>query len=123
MIWRPAETLATTAVRPVEDDITSGDLETEHARLAALDRYDVLDTPHEEAFDRIARLTGKLFQVPMATIALVDGHRQWFKSCMGVGYRETPRSDAFCDHTIRQNQPLIVPDATADPRFASNPYV
>jgi diguanylate cyclase (GGDEF)-like protein len=116
--------LATIATpRLAEDDSTSDDLDVERERLAALDRYDVLDTSQEEAFDRIARLAMRLFQVPIATIALVDGHRQWFKSCVGMDARETPRSDAFCDHTIRQNQPLIVPDAAADPRFADNPYV
>ncbi|HEX2255339.1 MAG TPA: GAF domain-containing protein, partial [Afifellaceae bacterium] len=92
-------------------------------RLAALDRYDVLDTPKEEAFDRITRLTKKIFNVPIAAVSVVDGHRQWLKSCTGIDAAETPREHAFCSHTIQRSQPLIVPDATKDPRFAQNPYV
>lgn len=53
----------------------------EAARLDALASMDVLDTPPEESFDRITRLTRQIFNVPMATITLIDGHRQWFKSC------------------------------------------
>lgn len=95
----------------------------EQARLAALDRYDVLDTPREEAFDRIVRLTKQILQVPIATVSLIDGHRQWHKSFDGLATGEAPRGQTFCTHTIREGQALVVPDAASDPRFAENPYV
>ncbi|RXF75604.1 sensor domain-containing diguanylate cyclase [Hansschlegelia zhihuaiae] len=95
----------------------------EDARLAALDRYDILDTPPEETFDRITRLARRIFRTPIATVSLVDGHRQWFKSRQGLELSETSRDAAFCTVTVRQNTPLIVPDAALDPMFADNPLV
>jgi diguanylate cyclase (GGDEF)-like protein len=95
----------------------------ERDRLEALAHYDILDTPSEEAFDRITRLVCRIMKVPMATVTFLDGHRQWFKAREGVASCEDERRIAFCDKTIRQNAPLIVTDASTDPRFASNPLV
>lgn len=95
----------------------------EAARLAALDRYDVLDTPREEAFDRITRLAKRIFDVPIVLVSLVDAHRQWFKSRIGLDLQQTEREPAFCNIPIAQNAPLVVPDARADPRFAGNAFV
>lgn len=96
---------------------------TEGARLQSLRDLEILDSEREERFDRITRIVSRILDVPMSAISLVDAHRQWFKSAQGILLSETPRSQAFCDYTIRQSDPLIVSDATADPRFASNPLV
>ena len=95
----------------------------EDARLAALARYDILDTPREEAFDRITRLAQKMFRAPMSTVSLVDGHRQWFKASCGMGARETERGPALCSVTTKRAAPLVIEDALADPAFAQNPFV
>jgi diguanylate cyclase (GGDEF)-like protein len=95
----------------------------EDARLAALDRYDILDTSPEETFDRVTRLARRIFRTPIATVSLIDAHRQWFKSRQGIEAFETIRDAAFCTVTVRQNAPLIVPDAALDPMFADNPLV
>lgn len=95
----------------------------EALRLDALQRYAILDTPPDPGFDRITRLAAKLLRVPIALISLVAEDRQWFKSHLGLDIRETPRAVAFCAHTILQDAPLVVRDATTDPRFAENPLV
>ncbi|MEA2117232.1 diguanylate cyclase domain-containing protein [Halovibrio sp. HP20-50] len=95
----------------------------EDARLAILHELELLDTPHEPVFDRVTRLVTKLLNVPIATVSLIDADRQWLKSSIGVETRETSRDVAFCAHTIMQAEPLIVEDATADERFANNPFV
>lgn len=95
----------------------------EQARLDALASYDVIDSPVEETFDRLTRLARSLFNVSMSTITFIDGHRQWFKSRQGIGACETDRDPAFCNIAIQLPDALIVPDATADERFASNPFV
>lgn len=95
----------------------------EDARLAALKKLEILDTDPEERFDRIARIASESFDVPIALVSLVDHDRQWFKSCVGLSTKETPRDMAFCAHAILENQLLIVPDAFLDPRFADNPLV
>jgi diguanylate cyclase (GGDEF)-like protein len=96
----------------------------EAERLACLRSCEVLDSGAEEAFDRIARFAGKLAGTPIAVISLVDADRQWFKARIGLDATETPRDQAFCAHAIlRPGEPLIVPDATRDSRFADNPLV
>lgn len=95
----------------------------ETARLAALDRYDILDTPAEPGFDKITELVRAVLGVPISAVSLIDGERQWFKSHPGMDMSETPRSMAFCDHAIRDRQPLIIPDADADERFRDSPLV
>ena len=93
-------------------------------RLAALRELGVLDTLPESAFDTITATASQLCGVPIALISLVDAHRQWFKSNLGLqGASEAPRDGAFCDHAIRGDALLEVPDATCDPRFADNPLV
>jgi diguanylate cyclase (GGDEF)-like protein len=95
----------------------------EKERLAALLRYDVLDTPPEEAFDRATRLARTLLGVPIATVAFIDSHRQWFKSGYGMPAKEVPRDMALCNHAIEKDGPLVIPDTLVDPRFAENPLV
>jgi diguanylate cyclase (GGDEF)-like protein len=90
----------------------------EARRLAAVERYDLLDTPPEEVFDRITALASKLFRTPIAVVTLIDGHRQWFKSRQGIDIEESPRDSAFCAVAIQLAEPLVVRDAAADPRFA-----
>jgi diguanylate cyclase (GGDEF)-like protein len=102
---------------------TDPKLQDEAGRLAALHRYEVLDTPSEEAFDRITGLVSAVLGVPISTVSLVDADRQWFKSCVGVSSRETARDISFCTHTIQEREPFNIPDAKLDPRFAENPLV
>jgi len=97
-------------------------------RLAAVSRTGLLDTPPEEAFDRITRLATRLFRTPIALVSLVDRDRQFFKSAIGLpepwhSRRETPLTHSFCKHAVAQNAPLVIPDATKDPDFRDNPAV
>ncbi|WP_420143872.1 sensor domain-containing diguanylate cyclase [Sphingobium sp.] len=98
-------------------------LNDEPGRIAALRRYDILDTPSEDAFDKVTHLIRALFGVPISAVSLIDTGRQWFKSIEGLDASETPRSMAFCDHAIRRDEPLIITDALGDPRFSDNPLV
>lgn len=95
----------------------------ESDRLAALYELKILDTQPEERFDRIVRLTSQLFSTPIAYIALLDAERQWFKASLGLEQKQTPRNISFCNHTIQQDRPLVVPDAVQDERFADSPLV
>jgi hypothetical protein len=94
----------------------------ETRRSRALTGLGILDTASEDRFDRVTRMAQQLFGVPMVSITLLDGDRQWRKSQLGLT-QEAPREAAFCDITVRQDAPLIVTDASADGRFSDNPFV
>ncbi len=98
-------------------------LSDEDARISALHRLQVLDTPVEAPFEHIVTLVRTVLKVPIATVTLVDRERQWFKAQRGLDQTETPRSISFCTHTIQQRDPLIVKDAHLDARFRDNALV
>lgn len=96
----------------------------EASRLAALRAQQLLDSMPEQMFDDIVRVASNVCGTPIALISLVDEDRQWFKAKVGLQASETPRDQAFCAHAILEpDKPLVVPDATQDPRFAANPLV
>ena len=95
----------------------------ETERLAALHRYQVLDTPAEVAFDRLTALAARLFNMPTVLISLVDESRVWFKSSIGFGKPEVCRDDAICNVTILSDELLIVPDTRLDDRLTCNAFV
>lgn len=95
----------------------------ETARQSALDQLNLTGSDFEESFDRLTRLIRFVMGVEIATFTVVDGERQFFKSVQGLNVRETPRDMAFCAHTILQEDMLVVPDTTQDPRFCDNALV
>src|SRR5579871_2985132 len=96
----------------------------EAQRQRELDRYRVVDSLPDEAYDDIVCLAAAVCGTPTALISMIDRGRQWFKARNGFDRPETRRDEAFCDHAIRAPQQLFeVRDATADARFAANPLV
>ena len=89
-------------------------VDNETARLAALQRYNILDTKPEELFDRIARLAKMALQTPIVLVSHFGSNRQWFKSKQGLEATETVRSISFCPHAIEHLE---------HPLFCNNPLV
>jgi GAF domain-containing protein len=97
--------------------------DNEEERLNSVKELNILDTPSEERFDRIARIAQKLFDVPISTITIIDSGREWFKSCHGLNTKEGERAISFCGHALLEKDLFIIPDTTKDSRFADNPMV
>jgi len=97
--------------------------QNEAERLHALRALQILDSSHEERFDRVTRLARRLFGVPISLVSLIDEDRQWFKSAQGLEVAETSREVSFCGHAINQTGLFIVPNALDDERFQDNPLV
>lgn len=95
----------------------------EAGRLAALERYKIMDTAPEQEFDDLVALAAQICGMPIALMSLVDDNRQWFKVRVGHAATQTPRDMAFCAHAIEQSGVMVVNDATQDARFADNPLV
>jgi GAF domain-containing protein len=95
----------------------------EDERLAVLRGLGIMDTPAEERFDRITRIVTEVFRVPIALVGLIDEHRQWYKTCIGLDGTEAARGDTFCQYAILGETTLVVPDAREDPRFRDKPAV
>jgi GAF domain-containing protein len=98
--------------------------EDETERLAAVRRYEVLDTPADGAFDRITRLASVMLDMPISIVSLVDHDRIWFKSAAGLeGVDQIDREPGLCASAILADEPWIVEDAKSDPRTLANPLV
>jgi GAF domain-containing protein len=93
----------------------------EAERLHALRSYGILDSASEASFDDITKIASYVCQTPVALISLVDEGRQWFKSELGFGKRETPLEQSICAHALLEHSFLEVEDTTKDPRFDCNP--
>jgi len=96
---------------------------TEVLRLRDLHRLDLLDTPREAEFDAVVAIARRLFDCAVATVTLVDDHRQWFKAEAGLNSDGCARRDSICATAMYEPDLLVVPDLAADPRFATNPVV
>ena len=103
---------------------TAPPLKDEAARLMALKRYGILDTPSDDVLDGITQVAADLCETPIALVSLVDPDRQWFKCSTGLEAKETPRDMAFCTHAMQYPDALMeIEDTSLDERFHDNPLV
>jgi len=132
MLRRASELTAEIQGAPSSEGGRMGETETDPildpGRLGALKQTGLLDSPPEEAFDRLTLLASSLLHAPVAYISLVDDHRQFFKSEQGLDAalataRETALSHSFCKHTLQAREPVVLDDARLHPTFRENPAI
>ncbi len=102
---------------------TDGSLGEEARRLDAVRRYDILDSPSEGSFERIATIAARIFGVPIAGVSIVDEDRVWFKSRQGLPIAQVERAPGLCGSTILGAEPYVLTDAKSDPRSLGHPLV
>jgi two-component sensor histidine kinase len=108
-----------------KDPARSGAAPADAVRLDVVENLGLLDTPPEEALDRVTRLATLIFDAPVALITVVDESRQFFLSQHGLAEpwsvnRETPLSHSFCQYVVMNRQPLVIEDARETPLTAEN---
>lgn len=96
---------------------------SERERIDFLNSLKLFDTLPEDEFDMLTQMASKYLSAPVSLFSIVDDHRQWFKSRVGVDMCETPRDISFCSHAIQQKDLFVVENADEDPLFANNPLV
>lgn len=95
----------------------------EEARLEALKRYEILDTPRDGSFDRLTRLASHILNVPIVIVSVVDQDRIWFKSTYGLDVQQIDREPGLCASAILSDELYVVENASVDPRTLANPLV
>ncbi len=95
----------------------------EERRLQALERYGVLGNERDPEFDELTRLAARLCGTTAAAVNFIGSDQQWTKASHGIEIDSIARELSFCSHTILADGPLVIPDATQDPRFQDNPLV
>ena len=95
----------------------------EAARMSAVKRYDILDTPPDGTFDRVTAIAARRFDVPISIISIVDHDRIWFKSHHGLDIKQIGRDPGLCASAILADMPYILANAAIDPRSLANPLV
>ncbi len=95
----------------------------ELVRSAAIRSFDLDQMIDDASLRRITDFAATLCQTPIALVSIVERDRQWFPARAGLEARETPRETSFCAYAMRGSDIMVVPDATADPRFSENPLV
>ncbi len=97
--------------------------DNETQRIETLFQYKILETLPEQALDDFTRLAAQICKTPIALMTLINRDRQWFQSKFGWTATESEHEISFCAQAILQSEVLVVPDALADERFATNPLV
>ncbi|HEX2093723.1 MAG TPA: GAF domain-containing protein [Longimicrobiaceae bacterium] len=95
-------------------------------RVEAVRRTGLLDTPPEACFDRVTRLVTYMLDVPLALINLLDGERQYSKSCLAPpswpAGRNAELKDAYCSHVVGSHGVVAIEDTRRDPRTATSRF-
>lgn len=98
--------------------------EREIARMEAVRALDILDTPPDGTFDRIAAVAARTFDVPIGIVSIVDTDRIWFKAHHGLAdVTQIDREAGLCASAILGSEPWVVTDAAIDPRTLTNSLV
>lgn len=95
----------------------------EAERLRAVAAYEAACSALDPDFDRFAAVAADLLGLPIGLVNLVGDEQATVKGRYGLDVGSVPRDIAFCTHTILSDAVLVIPDLTADARFADNPFV
>lgn len=86
-------------------------------RIGAVRNSGLLEAPVQSEFQDIIEVVKAGLNCPVALVSILDEDRQVFIAHLGLPDKwaeaaETPLTHSFCQHVVRDKQPLIIGDAT-----------
>ncbi|WP_298748382.1 ATP-binding protein [uncultured Nocardioides sp.] len=96
---------------------------SDEKRVLEIDRYHVLLAPPRADLVALVEVAAQVAQVPLATINLITDTEQHQIATAGFDASICAREDSMCNLVLHEKEPVIVPDASQDPRFKDNPFV
>lgn len=103
--------------------MTLPSVEVDALRTAELVRLDALDSGSDRDLQALVELTAQVAGVPKVAINLISADAQHQVAAYGFDPGICARADSMCAAVLPEPRPVIVPDARADARFATNPFV
>jgi two-component sensor histidine kinase/PAS domain-containing protein len=86
-------------------------------------RHDLADASCDPEFDEIVQAAADVCEAPIALLSSIEEGGQVFLAEIGLPRHSALLDDAFCPLNFIEQDLLVVPDATRDPRFHSNPLL
>jgi signal transduction histidine kinase len=99
------------------------DHEHDAARMAELERYQVLSAEPRPELTALAELAARVCGVSSAFISVITDDELLQLASVGFEGFTVPRALSMCDAVLHEDEPLISSDLRVDPRFRDNPYV
>ncbi len=101
----------------------SAGLVQDRLRAAEIERMDVVHHAPRNELLAIVELAALVCGTSMATINLIDDVAQHQIATFGFAASVCSREDSMCAHVLDEETPIVVADASLDPRFMDNPFV
>jgi len=94
-----------------------------YLHLAALHRYNILDSGPDATYDHIVDLACDLFEVKMGVLSFVDVNREWIKARRNFPWTEIPLNQSFGLHAVQSDDVTVIEDTRESTAFADSPFV
>lgn len=107
-----------------QEDREPGDathlIRTETLHLAEMRVRELIQTPLEERFNRLARVTQSLLGTRVAAISFLDSDGEWFKAVSGWNLSRLPSHRSLAAALVHGPGPLAIRDTLQDERRCSH---
>ena len=95
----------------------------EEGRDQVYEAYHFESLEGDPELEALIRFAARLCEAPIALVGLLEHDHFRFLARVGTDAKESPYSTSFCAHVMLGDEPMQVPDAQQDPRFADSPLV
>lgn len=98
-------------------------IHTETLQLAEMQVQDLIQTPLEARFNRLARMTRRALGTRVAAISFLNAEGEWFKAVNGWNVSQLPLDRSLAATLAGAGGPVAIADMLADARTFEHPLV